>query len=374
MLEHNEADIAAAQADISPGPSARSLAVLYDDVFQLLARASTPIRSFAGARGKVVALARGGGQFQSFLRVAEHFGLSEHDFQFVGENDRDADAAFTQGRADLLFRVRALGNPAIQHLTAHNQVRFVGIDHAAAMKIKQPAFLPATIPVGAYVGEPPLPEQDLPTVAVHRTLLAREGANEDAINKLATVLFEHRQELMKEFSGDQTSVRVLLSQVRRPEVQTELIPPVHAGALSYYDQDEPSYLASHADYVGLLFSGIFMLVSWGWQLKSWMERQQKHAGDAYSNRVIELMKTAQTALTHEALDQIRGELLALLARSVSDLDADRLSEDSFQSFRVVLQIALDVVQDRRRVLIGAPESIMSSNTPGAPLEPQPACS
>jgi len=373
MLENDAADIAAAQADVAPGPSARSVAVMYDDVFQLLAHESSNVRTFAQARGKAVALARGGGQFHSFLHVAEHFGLTEQDFQFVGNTDSEADKAFSQGRADVLFRVRALGNPAIQSLAAENNVRFVPIEHAAAMKIKQPAFLPAIVPVGAYIGEPPLPDADLPTVAVARTLLARAGADESAIDKIARVLFEHRQEIMKEFPDDKTSVRVLLSQVRRPDVQTELVPPVHPGALSFYDQDEPSYVAQNADYVGLIFSGLFMLASWAWQLKSWVLRQQKQEADEYSKVSIQLMEKAQSAETHARLDEIRGQLLKQLANAVKALDEDKLSEDSFQSFRVVLQIALDVVQDRRRVLIGAPDQCHPDPTPephsSAPTEP-----
>lgn len=61
MLEAKTADIAVAQADVTPGPSAQSVAVLFDDTFQLLVHESSSIHNFADLRGKRVALARNGG-------------------------------------------------------------------------------------------------------------------------------------------------------------------------------------------------------------------------------------------------------------------------------------------------------------------------
>lgn len=73
MREEGQAGLAVAQADVLAGPSARTMAVLYDDTFQVLARAESTIRNFAGLRGKTIALPRSGGQFHSFFSVAGHF-------------------------------------------------------------------------------------------------------------------------------------------------------------------------------------------------------------------------------------------------------------------------------------------------------------
>jgi len=53
------------------------------------------------------------------------------------------------------------------------------------------------------------------------------------------------------------------------------------------------------------------------------------------------------------LEAIWRDLLAILAEAVHDLDADRLSEKSFHSFRSILEIALDVTRDRRAILASA---------------------
>jgi hypothetical protein len=71
---------------------------------------------------------------------------------------------------------------------------------AAAMKIRHPAFQPAAIPVGAYVGERAAPSEDLPTAAVHRGMLA-------SIVRI----------WCREVRARMAAVRPLLSQAPRPE-------------------------------------------------------------------------------------------------------------------------------------------------------------
>src|SRR3984957_12960008 len=324
MLEGGRAQMATAQADILPGPRARALAVLYDDTFQLLVPKSSQAETLVDLRGQRIALAQSGGQFQSFLRVVEHFGLHQADFQFVGTNDEAAEDAFLKGQADAIFRVRAIGDPSIEQLVQSGRVRFLPIEHAAAMKIKHPAFEAAIIPVGAYLGNPPVPAQDFATVAVHRMLLARDSANAAAIRAVTGTLIERRQVIMEEIPTAMTEVRLLLVQVRRPESQSALGPTLHPGALSFYDKDKPSFLLAHADYVGLILTVGLMAGSWIWELKRWMRRRQKDKADQYSNRVVTLISGVQDVTSLETLDAAWRELLKILTEAVHDLDADTI--------------------------------------------------
>jgi TRAP transporter TAXI family solute receptor len=353
MLEAGRAQLATAQADITPGPKARALAVLYDDTFQLLVLKDSPAQNLVDLQGHRIGLAQSGGQFQSFLRVVEHFGLHPSDFQFVGANDQAAADAFLNGRADALFRVRAIGDPSIEQLVHSGRVRFLTIAHAAAMKIKYPALEAALIPVGAYLGNPPVPAQDVPTVAVQRTLLARDSANAAAVRAVTEALIERRQEIMQEIPATMTEVRLLLVQTRRPAPQTGLGPALHPGALSFYDRDKPSFLLAHTDLVGLFLTVGLMVGSWIWELKRWMQRQQKSKADHYSNRVVELISGVQEVDSLPPLEDTWRELLKILGEAVRDLDADKLSEESFNSFRAILQIGMEATRERRAMLMSA---------------------
>jgi len=265
-----------------PGPSALIVAVLYDDAFQLIVPKDSPVRSFADVRSKRIALGQTGGQYQSFLRVAEHFGLHAPDFRFVGTTDAAADEAFLKGDADAIFRVRAIGNSSIQRLVQSDNARLLPIEHAAAMKIKNPAFEPAVIPEGGYLGSPPIPAKDLPTVAVHRTLLAHATASDSAVQAITQTLLERRQEVMEEIPPQMAEVRLLLAQVRRPEAQGGLGPPLHPGALGFYNKDKPSFLKANADFLGLILTVVIMIGSWIWELKQWCKssRERPHVNTA----------------------------------------------------------------------------------------------
>jgi hypothetical protein len=368
MLDQGRAQLATAQADIAPGPAARIVATLYDDTFQLMVHKDSPAQRLIDLRGKRIALARSGGQFQSFLRVAEHFGLHEADFHFTGSSDVAADQAFLNGQADAIFRVRALGNPSIQQLVQTNNVRFLPIEHAAAMKIKHPAFNPASIPEGAYLGDPPVPDHDTPSVAVHRTLLALDSANAEAVRAITGVLMERRQEMMQAIPARLNDVRLLLVQVRQPEQQAGFGPAPHPGAVSYYNKDKPSFLMAHADYIGLVLTVALMVASWLWELKRWMQRQQKNAADQYNKRVVALITAAQKVEAEASLLDIWCELLATLAKAVQDLDTDKMSQESFNSFRSILQIGLEVTKERRAILAsgGGTSTTAGSRTPFAP--------
>ena len=60
------------------------------------------------------------------------------------------------------------------------------------------------------------------------------------------------------------------------------------------------------------------------------------------------------------LDDTWRELLKILTEAVRDLDADKLSEESFNSFRVILQIGMEVTKERRALL-------SSTNTGSRPV-------
>jgi TRAP transporter TAXI family solute receptor len=350
MLEEGRAQLATAQSDILAGPNTKIVAVLYDDTFQLMLPQNSQMQHFVDLRGKRIALARSGGQYQSFLRVAEHFGLHEDDFHFVGTNDEAADQAFLNGQADAIFRVRAIGNPAIQRLVQSNRVRFLPIEQAAAMKINHPAFDPAVIPEGAYLGDPPVPAENLPTISVHRTLLARDSTNPDTIQAITGVLIERRQEILQEIPAQMTEVRLLLVQVRQPDAQAAFGPEPHPGAMSFYFKDKPSFLQAHADFAGLMLTVGLMVASWLWELNRWMQKPQKNAADEYCNQVVVLIDATQDVNSIGPLDAILRDMLAILSAAVHDLDEGKISEESFHAFRAILQIGMDVTRDRRVIL------------------------
>ncbi len=151
MLEDGRAQLAAAQWDV---PQRTKKLEQWGVIQQRLStseyRRIRRYRVWRTCKADGLRLAQSGGQFRSSSAWPTHFGLRLADFQFLARSDEAAGNAFLNGGADAVLRVRALGDQAIQQLVQSGKVRFlISIAHAAAMRIKYPAFEAAVIPEGA---------------------------------------------------------------------------------------------------------------------------------------------------------------------------------------------------------------------------------
>ncbi len=340
LLEDNKVQLATAQADIPTLPSARLICNLFSDAFQLIVTDKSGIKQVADLKGKRIALPpQGGGQYQSFWLLAQHYRLTSSDFTYKPMSEKAADAAFRNQQVDAVFRVRPPGNQSIQELVQSSSGRLVPIDQAAAMKINQPAFEPAFIPKGAYQGNPPIPATDLPTVTVQRTLLASKVVDGDIIRQVTSILYEYRQELARKMS--------LAANISPPETVGGTGLPLHRGATAYYDREKPNFIQENAEYLGLILTVVLLLGSWFWQLKGQIEKRQKNRGDDYNHDIVQLLKQIETCPDIDTLENIRADLLDKFEKVVEALDKDRITSESFQSFTFTWEAAMSAVRDRK---------------------------
>ncbi|MDX2096391.1 MAG: TAXI family TRAP transporter solute-binding subunit, partial [Leptolyngbyaceae cyanobacterium bins.59] len=318
--------------DIPAPPSARLVSYLFPDMFQLIVTERSGIRQVADLRGKRVGVPpKGGGQYKSFLFLAEHYGLNSQDPLYTAMPDDLLNEAFRTNRVDAVFRVRAPGNDQVRELVEKYRGRLVGIEQGSAMKLKQSALDPASIPKGAYQGTPPIPATDLPTVAVQRLLLANQTLEPEVVQKITAILYERRQDLVKTMP--------LASYITQPTIGSGTGLPIHPGAQTFYDRDKPPFYQENADFLGLILS--LSLLTWSslsW-LKSRFLQGQKDEADEYIERVVYLMNAEKNPET-------RRELRMVLSDAVQALVDEKISLDSFQSFRVVWQIAMDEIRDQ----------------------------
>jgi uncharacterized protein len=145
LLDEAKVQLATAQADMPTGSLARSIAVLYRDLFLLVVNKNSVIHNFVDLKGKQIGLAPTSGQLHSFLEVANHYGLTLADLQFVGTNSEQVSAAFREGRIDALFSARAPGSPAITEFVQKYQGQLLPIEQSEAMRLKYPAFSPVIV-------------------------------------------------------------------------------------------------------------------------------------------------------------------------------------------------------------------------------------
>ena len=375
MLSTGKAQLAMAQVDVAAEEignvssqlkaNIRTVTLLYKDTFQLVVK-NPQINQFTQLKGKTIALAATGGQYQSFLTVAKHFDLSEKDFKITGldsngkpipaYNDDLADKDFQENKADAVFRVRAIGNKSIAVLVNKHQGKLISIPQAEAMKIKQPAFESAIIPQGAYRGNYPVPNTNLSTVAISRLLLTNDQVDANIIRKLIQTIYENRQEIANEIPLDNAEVKPLISSISPPKENSGVDIFLHPGAAAFYDKDKPSFIQEYADYIGLLLTIFLLAFQWIRQLKLWIEKSKKDEADEYIKSAISLMKAGQYQIgdRQRKLDKTFDEA----AKSLID---ERISQESFRTFNEAYKNTKEAIERDKQIAQQAIEKIQREN-------------
>lgn len=340
LLQGGKVDFAAAQADVPAGDRARLVAVLHRDLVQLLVPKTSKIKNFAELKGRRIAIQPRGGQFNTFMEIAKHYGYQESNFIFLGSDQKSANQAYLSGKAEAAFFVRALGNPAVMEIIRISKI--LPIDQAQALQTKYSAFQTFLMPIGVYQGTPPIPDRDISTLAIQRTLLAHRDTDLQTVEIVTAVLNERRQELAKAIPDQFASVRPLVTSIDRPSATGGTGIPIHKGSIAYYDRNKPSFIQENADYVALIITIGLLLASWAIEAKNWVEKSKKDAADIYIDVAIELMQDEVTATPEDN----RYELDRIFMKAARDLVEEKISQESFRTFNEAYKTAREVIERR----------------------------
>ncbi|MEN9221949.1 MAG: TAXI family TRAP transporter solute-binding subunit [Thermostichus sp. BF3_bins_97] len=346
LVRDNKAQLALIQSDTPVRMPVQAVSFLFPEFFHLLARPEANIESVADLAGKRIALMPiGSGSYSLFWPLVAHYNLGPEDFQAQPMGVEPAYAALRQGEVDALFRITALGNPAIRDLVGSGQAELVPIDQAEALQLTLPYLEEMEIPKGTYRGFPAMPAEDMVVVGVRALLVAHDQVDTALIYTLTQLLYEYRNEIVELYPRAATIVM--------PESAQNLGVPLHAGARAYFLQDEPSFLERYAESLGFILSVFVLLLSSLWQFRLWLQERQKNRADMYNLQLLDLVAQIEDSADLETMAQLRRQLFEILRQVVSDLDQDRINPESFQSFTLPWEVAFTTLRHRERILMDA---------------------
>lgn len=343
-LRDNDAQLALVQSDTPVERPVRAIARLFPEMFHLMVRKEANIQTVADLRGQPIALMpEGSGSYALFWPLVEHYGLTANDFQAVPQTPEAANERLLSGDATALFRVITLGNPAVSEVLQDEAIELLAIDQVEALQLSLPYLEAQSIPKGTYDGGRPLPAQDLAVVAVNALLVTRENLPDEVAQTLTDTLYTHRNELVSRYP------RAAL--IRLPDSGSDLGLPLHPGAESYYDRDEPEFIVEYAEPIGLMISVSVLLASSLWQFRMWLKGRQKNRADYYNIELLDLIDQINQTENLEQIEDLRRQLFTMLKEVVSDLDNDLISADSFESFTFPWEIAMNSLRHREELLL-----------------------
>lgn len=336
-------DMALVQSNTPVKPSVRAVAQLYPELFHLIANKNVEIQSMADLKDKRIALMpAGSGSYDLFWPLAAHYGLTKTDFSAQPMDASAAHEALLQNEVDALFRIIGLGNPPVGELLRTAKFDLVPIQQIGALQLTQPYLESTVIPRGSYDGSLPVPEQDLPVISVSALLVANEKVDAEIVKAITAVLYEHRNELI--------TVNPRAASIQSPQASQNLGFPLHDGAKAYYTQDNPPFFVQYAETMGLVLSLSILIFSGVWQFRIWLIGHQKNRADDYNLEILALIDKVENAMTIEELQALRQELFSILRQVVIDLDVDKISPESFQSFTFPWEVAMTTLHHQEMVL------------------------
>lgn len=246
QIEQSLADLAIAQADMPGGAFARTIAVLFDDVFQLIVQQGSSITQFTDLVG------------------------------------------------------RTLNNDYIAHIVQQTRAQILPIEQAEALRVRHPALEPALIPKGIYQGYPPIPPVDLPTISVRRLLISNRHLDTGVVRQLTQIVSEHQREIADAISEESADLRPLVTEIKRPNPSEGTGIALHDGAIAYYERDRPTFMSTVVSFLtrngGLLIAlttlpagSLVGLWEWWQQLKQKAD-ERKLLADQYIDAAIRSME------------------------------------------------------------------------------------
>ena len=160
-------------------PDIRGIASLYDETCQLVALASSNIKSIADLKGKRVSVGAAGSGVEANVRqILEAAGLSYDDIKVQYLSFAESASNLKDGNIDAAFNTAGAPTAAIQDLAASKKIVLVPVDGAVAdaLMAKWAFYTKTTIPAGTYQGV----DAAVTTVSV-KSMLAVSAKLEDKI-------------------------------------------------------------------------------------------------------------------------------------------------------------------------------------------------
>lgn len=341
FLDENKIDVAAIPSDIIARPSFSLIATLYPDTYHLVVREDAGINAIHDLPGKIIAVPpTTSGAYRSFWYLIGQYGLSPEAIKARSMGPNEAFTALRKNKIDAMFYLAPPANRQTRWIAEAVRIKLLAIDQANAMALRRHALNTAIIPKGIYAGRPPVPPTDIQTVSANRILITRRDVPENLIRALTATMFENRREL--------STNSVLASFIAQPDLSKGTILPVHPGAISFYDRNQPSFFQQNAEPIGVIISVIAVMLSGLLWLKRRWEERQKGRIDVYNLDLLDITEAARAANTPTELDACRNNLFDMLTQVVRDLDDDKIDGEGFHFFAFTWEAACAVISEKER--------------------------
>jgi TRAP transporter TAXI family solute receptor len=210
----------------TPLKKLRGMTGTYNNYIQIVANADSGIKTLADLKGKRISVgaARSGTELNA-RAVLKAAGLSYADFQKVEYLPFGESVELMKNRQlDVTLQSAGLGVSSIRDLATSVKIVVVPIPADVIEKIGNPAYQPATIPMGTYEGM----TGDTPTAAVPNFLVTATSVPDDVVYQMTKVFYENLDTLKSAHNAAKA--------IQLQNALKGMPVPLHPGAERYYKE------------------------------------------------------------------------------------------------------------------------------------------
>jgi len=320
LLLNGQADLALVHYDPKLVGQASSVAILFEDVVQIISRPNFKFTHFGDLVGKNVAFGTArSGEPQVFQLLEDHYNLASKSISTIETSWNSAVWGFKRGLIDAIFRVKFANNEELMDLISDTNSNIGGINQSQALEFKYPYFKRIEIPTGTYVGDPAIPAQNLESIAMERFIVASNKLDPEVVRDITEILFDEREYLLLRST--------LFGFMKAPEINSLI--PVHEGAEAYFNRENPSFLQRNAELLALSLTILAILGSVYVNIKN---ETKKRRVNTYNSRLLTLKLKVENAKDLVQLAQFKEELDGFIGRVVEDAVSAKISSEGFDFF------------------------------------------
>jgi uncharacterized protein len=205
----------------------RTIASLFPENVQLVARGDSSIRTLADLKGKRISLGQmGSGTLADARVVLAASGLTEQDMAAEYLRPGVAAANIKDGTLDGFFLIGGIPVPAIRELAATTPIRLIPIDDDVLSKMKESSssYSRSIIPAGTYSGI----NVETPSIGFNALWIVSAEASDELIYAITKALWNDATQRLLEAHNP------IGKQVRFENALDGLSVPLHPGAKRFY--------------------------------------------------------------------------------------------------------------------------------------------
>lgn len=209
------------------------------------------------------------------------------------------------------------------------------------ISLKYPKVSPYVIPKGTYGS---FTKEAVVTISSNAILVCRADMWETTVNDMIKTIYKERQVFSK--------ISPLISSgLYEGFDRSNLDFPLHEGARTYLDRDEPDFFERYAELFGVLFSIVIAIVSGLISLSKWQTQKKKDRIDVFYKVLMEIKKELPNIKTsRDTLFKIKEIKDSQNKAFEMLINEELIADESFRIFTELSTETINEVKQRARLL------------------------